>query len=109
MVVNGDYLMRIVELEAQMKALQKEIDEERDKCRHTRVTYTIGSNDSGDWRDVRCIDCKTVHRFYSHVDILNYHMQREIGSDLSIEEEKYKIYLQVKAAIDGEPVPPYPY
>ncbi|CAL9979930.1 hypothetical protein MYOV011v1_p0388 [Vibrio phage 6E35.1a] len=107
--------MRIVKLEEQMKELQSEIDKERSKCAHTRVTYKMTASD-GDpfsrdtyYNTVRCIDCKTVHRFCSDDDIMNYHMRGEIGSAYAIEESKYKVYLEVLAAINGTPVPPYPY
>lgn len=71
---------------SKISKLQREIQEIRDKCQHTRVTYKYGAN-TGDpystdryWSDVTCVDCCKQMRFDSEDDSTDYRLVGVIGS-----------------------------
>ncbi|AFN37422.1 hypothetical protein [Vibrio phage TCU_VP02_YC] len=98
---------RVLELESQIAALQRELQDERNRCRHTRVTYEFKSNTGNYdphsdcyWNEVQCIDCGSRMHFDSDDDNDNYRLAGVIGSEGKVEKHDYETYLKVKKELE---------
>ncbi|AGN30249.1 hypothetical protein VPFG_00250 [Vibrio phage nt-1] len=100
-------MTRIEELETQIRMLKDELNEERNRCHHTRITYEYKSNTGNYdptcdsyWVNVKCIDCNHRMTFDSDEDNTNYRMVGEIGSQGRVETHDYDTYLKVKGILE---------
>lgn len=87
----------------QIEDLQKELNLERIKCKHTRVIYSYGSNTGNYdptsdvyWNDTTCIDCGLRKTFFSEEDSTNYRLAGEVGSELRVKKDEYEHFLGIQ-------------
>ena len=99
-------MSKISDIKEAISKLQKELRDEQSKCSHTQVIYENTSstgnydpNDDSYTNHVTCIDCGKTMMFDSEKESLDYRLKGIIGSELQINKEDYKKFLQIKSQL----------